>query len=98
MPGGFSLSKIFFKGGGAARAPKDILPGMRFKEAGGLGSVWVVTRLVKPFRSAIPHVVIAPEGVDAEARIISASALKDSSFYNYLPPEAPAPDGPPPKA
>jgi len=98
MVGGFSLRKILFKGGGFARAPKDIAPGMRFKERGSLGSIWVVTRLVKPFASAIPHAVIAPEGAEGEARIISTIALKDSAFYKYLPPEAPVAGGAPPKA
>jgi hypothetical protein len=90
MAEGFSLRRLFFKDGGSVRAPKDIAPGMRFKEKGKLGSVWVVTRTVKPFASAIPHVVIAPENVASEARVISTHALRDASFYKYLPPAPPA--------
>ncbi|HXV73957.1 MAG TPA: hypothetical protein VD713_04440 [Sphingomonadales bacterium] len=71
---------------------------MRFKEVGNFGSVWVVTRMVKPLNSVIPHVVITPESVESEARVISANALRDSAFYKYLPPAEAKPDGEAPKA
>lgn len=90
MVSGFSLSKLFHKRG--ARQPRDISPGMRYKQLSQLGSVWVVKRLVRPAGQGLPHVMIEREGEGGDTRVIAVAALKDTSAYRYLPPEVPSPE------
>ena len=88
MLSGFSLRKLFSKGGGAlARRPREVKPGMRYQKTPQLDSVWVVKRMVHTLGKDIPHALIAREEVDSDTRVISVSALQDRHFFQYLPPK-----------
>lgn len=86
MASGFSLSKLFSKKIGT-RSPREVKPGMRYRQTRQLGSIWIVKRQVKTLGNELPHVMIAREEMEDETRVISVSALRDSHFYRYIQPE-----------
>ena len=88
MASGFSLGKLFSKKiGGGVRSPREVKPGMRYRQTRQLGSVWVVKRMVHTLGNDLPHAMIAREEVESDTRVISVSALRDSHFYRYVPAE-----------
>jgi hypothetical protein len=95
MAGGFSLKKLFGKGAAGWSGPKTVEPGMRFRQTRQLGSIWKVTRKVESFGQSLPHVMIIREGYEDETRVISVSALRDTRFYQFIPPEEGAEENPP---
>lgn len=97
MGNGFSLNKLFGKGGAGWSGPKTVEPGMRFRQTRQLGSIWKVTRKVESFGQSLPHVMIVREGYEDETRVISVSALRDSRFYRFIPPEEKAEEENPPQ-
>ena len=73
----------------AHRAPDNVEPGMRYKQAEQLGRTWVVKRKVEAKAACFPHVMIACEDFEQDTRVIAESALMDTHFFRYLPEKKP---------
>jgi hypothetical protein len=64
---------------------QDVVPGQRFRVAGGGSSIWEVIGVSDQPGEAVPHVRLARVGAPKDLKTVSALILRNRRFYEPVP-------------